>query len=167
MEKTPARRGPIPARVDPKGHAPHAPPHGPGGYRPLGPLLAPPGGPAGGPGLVVSSENHFDQVQNITFVIMIYNVWSSCGKILRHTLGHVSLCCCGASAGRVNPVLRHRVEKSKWNGTSDLKSPTISTLFPRPSEGVDKCDFRVLPGGGKKLMAFQTTKGVTAATHTP
>ncbi len=64
-------------------------------------------------------------------------------------------------------TVNENIEKSKWNGISDLKSPTISTLFPRPSEGVDKCDFRVLPGGGKKLMAFQTTKGVTAATHTP
>jgi hypothetical protein len=50
---------------------------------------------------------------------------------------------------------------------SQLKRPTISTLFQRPSEGVGKCDFRVTAGGGKKMMAIQTTKGVTAATHTP
>jgi hypothetical protein len=50
---------------------------------------------------------------------------------------------------------------------SQLKRPTISTLFQRPSEGVGKCDFRVAAGGGKPMMAFQTTKGVKAATHTP
>jgi hypothetical protein len=44
---------------------------------------------------------------------------------------------------------------------SQLKRPTISTLFQRPSEGVGKCDFRVTTGGGKKLMAIQTTKRVT------
>ncbi len=47
-----------------------------------------------------------------------------------------------------------------------LKRPTISTLFQRPSEGAGKCDFRVTAGGSKKMMAIQTTKGVTAATHT-
>ncbi len=50
---------------------------------------------------------------------------------------------------------------------SQLKRPTvtISTLFQRPPyEGVGKCDFRVTAGCGKKLMSFQTTKGVTAAT---
>jgi hypothetical protein len=52
---------------------------------------------------------------------------------------------------------------------SALKRPTISTLFQRPSEGVGKSYFRVTgtAGGGKKMMAIQTTKGVTAATHTP
>jgi hypothetical protein len=50
---------------------------------------------------------------------------------------------------------------------SKLKRPTISTLFQRPSEGVGKSDFRVTVGGGKEMMAIQTTKGVTAATHTP
>jgi hypothetical protein len=50
---------------------------------------------------------------------------------------------------------------------SKLKRPTISTLFQRRSEGVGKSDFRVTAGGGKKMMAIQTTKGVTAATHTP
>ncbi len=51
---------------------------------------------------------------------------------------------------------------------SQLKRPTISTLFHRPSEGVGKCDFRVTraAGGGKKMMAIQTTKGVTQQ-HTP
>ncbi len=51
---------------------------------------------------------------------------------------------------------------------NQLKRPTISTLFQRPSEGVGKCDFRVTAGGGKKMMAIQTTKGVmaAAATHT-
>jgi hypothetical protein len=45
---------------------------------------------------------------------------------------------------------------------SGLKSPTISTLFQRPSEGVDKSNFRVHEGGGTGLMAIQTTKEVTA-----
>jgi hypothetical protein len=45
---------------------------------------------------------------------------------------------------------------------SQLKRPTISTLFQRPSEGVGKCDFRVTAGGGKKMMAIQTKEGVTA-----
>jgi len=61
----------------------------------------------------------------------------------------------------------HRVEIRKVMLHSQLKRPTISTLFQRPSEGVGKCDFRVTAGGGKKMMAIQTTKGVTAATHTP
>jgi hypothetical protein len=64
----------------------------------------------------------------------------------------------------------HRVEKSKVMLHSQLKRPTISTLFQRPSEGVGKCDFRVTAGGGtgKTMMAFQTTtKGVKAAKHTP
>jgi hypothetical protein len=61
----------------------------------------------------------------------------------------------------------HRVEIRKVMLHSQLKRPTISTLFQRPSEGVGKCDFRVTAGGGKKMMAIQTTKGATAATHTP
>ncbi len=61
----------------------------------------------------------------------------------------------------------HCVENRKCLDFSALKRPTISTLFQRPSEGVGKCDFRVTAGGGKKMMAIQTTKGVTAATHTP
>jgi hypothetical protein len=44
---------------------------------------------------------------------------------------------------------------------SQLKRPTISTLFQRPSEGVGKCDFRVTAGGGKKMMAIQTTNLAT------
>ncbi len=53
-----------------------------------------------------------------------------------------------------------------------LKRPTISTLFQRPSEEVGKCDFRVSAGGGKKMMAIQTTKGITCngsntQCHTP
>ncbi len=38
---------------------------------------------------------------------------------------------------------------------SQLKRPTISTLFQRPSEGVGKCDFRVTraAGGGKKMIS--------------
>jgi hypothetical protein len=63
------------------------------------------------------------------------------------------------------PVTTWKSQKAMLH--SGLKSPTISTLFQRPSEGVDKCDFRVPAGGGKKLMAFQTTKGVTATTDTP
>jgi hypothetical protein len=59
------------------------------------------------------------------------------------------------------------MEIRKCQNFSALKRPTISTLFQRPSEGVGKCDFRVTAGGGKKMMAIQTTKGVTAATHTP
>jgi hypothetical protein len=67
-----------------------------------------------------------------------------------------------------------------------LKRPTISTLFQRPSEGVDKCNFKVTASGCiklmalqavdkcnfkvtasgcKKLTALQTIKGVTATTH--
>ncbi len=61
----------------------------------------------------------------------------------------------------------HRVENRIVMLHSQLKRPTISTLFQRPSEGVGKCDFRVTAAGGKKMMAIQTTKGVTAATHTP
>ncbi len=51
---------------------------------------------------------------------------------------------------------------------SQLTRPTvtISILFQRPYEGVGKCFFRVTAGGCKKLMSYQTTKGVTAATHT-
>jgi hypothetical protein len=60
----------------------------------------------------------------------------------------------------------HYVESRKCLVFSALKRPTISTLFQRPSEGVGKCDFRVTAGGGKKMMAIPTTKGVTAATHT-
>jgi hypothetical protein len=42
---------------------------------------------------------------------------------------------------------------------SQLKRPTISTLFQRPSEGVGKCDFRITAGGGgKKMMAIQTNE---------
>ncbi len=63
---------------------------------------------------------------------------------------------------------KHRVENRKVMLHSKLKRPTISTLFQRPSEGVGKSDFRVTAGGGrKKMMAIQTTKGATAATHTP
>jgi hypothetical protein len=58
-----------------------------------------------------------------------------------------------------------------WKGQkvmlhSKLKRPTISTHFQSPSEGVGKCDFRVLAGGGIELMAFQTTKEVTEAIRT-
>ncbi len=49
-----------------------------------------------------------------------------------------------------------------------LKSPTISTHFhwQRTSEGVDKCNLgsESPQAAAKKLMTFQTTKGVTAAT---
>jgi hypothetical protein len=47
-----------------------------------------------------------------------------------------------------------------------LKRPTISTHFQSPSEGVGKCDFRVIAGYGIELMAFQTTKEVTEAIRT-
>jgi hypothetical protein len=49
---------------------------------------------------------------------------------------------------------------------SKLKRPTISTHFQSPSEGVGKCDFRVLPLAARRLKAFQTTKEVTAARRT-
>jgi hypothetical protein len=60
----------------------------------------------------------------------------------------------------------HYVESRKCLVFSALKRPTISTHFQRPSEGVDKCNLGSRQAAAKKLMAFQTTKGVTAATHT-
>ena len=65
-----------------------------------------------------------------------------------------------------------RLTRTAWKNEkelvrSELKSPTISTLFQRSAGGVDKCYFRVLSGGGKKIKAIQTTKGITAATRTP
>jgi hypothetical protein len=50
---------------------------------------------------------------------------------------------------------------------SQLKKPTFSTFFQRLSEGVGNCDFWVKAGGDRKMMAIQTTKGVTAAKYTP
>jgi hypothetical protein len=60
----------------------------------------------------------------------------------------------------------HSVVKSESIGNSKLESLTISTHFQRPTGGIGKCVFRVLAGGDIKLMAFQTTKEVTADTRT-
>ncbi len=72
-------------------------------------------------------------------------------------------------ARRARPAIfpRHYVESRKCLDFSALKRPTISTLFQRPSEGVDNAILGSLQAATKKLMAFQTTKGVTATTHAP